>query len=127
MSREQLSEGFIDLMRSTYEPEAYFDRVDDLYISRRCYHNGGTVRSQHMTFTGTRRIWLMDVVKLFPQCKRAFRVQSVWMPQMIFFQYHCSFLQIEAVFGGVIRSICTWCLLMSGLLLKFGYSASRSI
>jgi radical SAM superfamily enzyme YgiQ (UPF0313 family) len=49
MSREQLSEGFIDLVRNTYEPEAYFDRVDDLYISRRCYHNGGTVRSQHMT------------------------------------------------------------------------------
>jgi hypothetical protein len=49
MSREQLSEGFIDLVRSTYEPEAYFDRIDDLYISCRCYHNGGTVRSQHMT------------------------------------------------------------------------------
>jgi len=49
MSREQLSESFVDLVRNTYEPEAYFERVDDLYIRRRYYHNSDTARSQHMS------------------------------------------------------------------------------
>lgn len=44
MSRAQLTEGFIDLVRATYEPDAYFDRLDDLYIRRRFYDNAEAVR-----------------------------------------------------------------------------------
>ncbi|MFO1093159.1 MAG: B12-binding domain-containing radical SAM protein [Planctomycetaceae bacterium] len=32
MSREELSDGYIRVMRELYEPEAYFDRVDSLYL-----------------------------------------------------------------------------------------------
>ena len=31
MSREALSDGYVRLMAELYEPQAYFDRVDDLY------------------------------------------------------------------------------------------------
>ena len=31
MSRQALSEGYVKLMAGLYEPQAYFDRVDDLY------------------------------------------------------------------------------------------------
>ena len=45
MSREELSDGYIDLMRAVYAPEAYFSRLDDLFL------NGGfrfaTVRAQY--------------------------------------------------------------------------------
>ena len=33
MSRETLSQGYVRLMTELYEPEAYFDRLDDLYIA----------------------------------------------------------------------------------------------
>ena len=33
MSREELSDGYVRLMAELYEPQAYFDRVDDLYRS----------------------------------------------------------------------------------------------
>lgn len=49
MSREQLSDGFIDFVRSTYEPEAYFERVDDLYIRCRYFHHSDTVRAQYIS------------------------------------------------------------------------------
>jgi radical SAM superfamily enzyme YgiQ (UPF0313 family) len=32
MSREELSDGYVRLMRELYEPDAYFDRVDSLYL-----------------------------------------------------------------------------------------------
>jgi radical SAM superfamily enzyme YgiQ (UPF0313 family) len=32
MSREALSDGYVRLMRELYEPNAYFDRVDSLYL-----------------------------------------------------------------------------------------------
>lgn len=35
MSRETLTEGYVGLMKRLYEPKAYFDRLDDLYISGR--------------------------------------------------------------------------------------------
>lgn len=44
MSREQLARGFLELMSEIYEPEAYFDRLDDLYIRRRFYDNAENVR-----------------------------------------------------------------------------------
>jgi radical SAM superfamily enzyme YgiQ (UPF0313 family) len=44
MSREQLSSGFVELLRDIFEPEAYFDRLDDLYIRRRFYDHAEAVR-----------------------------------------------------------------------------------
>ncbi|WP_156302572.1 B12-binding domain-containing radical SAM protein [Methylogaea oryzae] len=44
MSREQLARGYTELMRDAYEPDAYFDRLDDLYIRRRFYDNAEAVR-----------------------------------------------------------------------------------
>jgi radical SAM superfamily enzyme YgiQ (UPF0313 family) len=45
MSREELREGYLDLMRDVYAPEAYFSRLDDLFL------NGGfrfaTARAQY--------------------------------------------------------------------------------
>ncbi len=35
MSREALSEGFVRLMRELYAPQAYFERLDDLYVTGR--------------------------------------------------------------------------------------------
>jgi hypothetical protein len=44
MTREQLTRGFLELMRDIYEPDAYFDRLDDLYIRRRFYDYAESVR-----------------------------------------------------------------------------------
>jgi radical SAM superfamily enzyme YgiQ (UPF0313 family) len=44
MSREQLSSGFVELLREIFEPHAYFHRLDDLYIRRRFYDNAESVR-----------------------------------------------------------------------------------
>ena len=35
ISREELRDGYVRLMAELYEPEAYFDRVDDLYLDGR--------------------------------------------------------------------------------------------
>ena len=32
MSREELRDGYIELMRDVYAPEAYFNRLDDLFL-----------------------------------------------------------------------------------------------
>lgn len=48
MSRAQLAQGFIDLLRDTYEPQAYFDRLDDLYIRRRFYDYAEAVREKYI-------------------------------------------------------------------------------
>ena len=44
MTREQLATGFLDLIGEIFEPEAYFDRLDDLYLRRRFYDNAEAVR-----------------------------------------------------------------------------------
>ena len=44
MSREALSEGFVALIAELYEPDAFFDRLDDLYIRRRYYDPAEAVR-----------------------------------------------------------------------------------
>lgn len=35
MDREELRQGFIDVMREVYSPDAYFQRVDDLFLENR--------------------------------------------------------------------------------------------
>ena len=35
MSREELRDGYIGVLRDLYEPDAYFDRLDDLYLNGR--------------------------------------------------------------------------------------------
>ena len=35
MSRDELTDGYIELMRDVYSPQAYFDRVDDLFLNDR--------------------------------------------------------------------------------------------
>jgi hypothetical protein len=32
LSRDELTDGYIELMRDVYSPEAYFQRVDDLFL-----------------------------------------------------------------------------------------------
>ena len=44
MSREELSAGFVELLQAAFKPEAYFDRLDDLYIRRRFYEHAEAVR-----------------------------------------------------------------------------------
>ncbi|MFM8443679.1 MAG: B12-binding domain-containing radical SAM protein [Methylococcus sp.] len=44
MTREQLADGFLQLIGEIFEPEAYFERLDDLYIRRRFYDNAEAVR-----------------------------------------------------------------------------------
>jgi radical SAM superfamily enzyme YgiQ (UPF0313 family) len=44
LSREQLAEGFLELIAEIYEPEAYFGRLDDLYIRRRFYDHAESAR-----------------------------------------------------------------------------------
>ena len=44
MTREELSTGFVELLQAAFEPEAYFDRLDDLYIRRRFYDHAEAVR-----------------------------------------------------------------------------------
>lgn len=79
MSREQLARGFMELMRDAYEPDAYFDRLDDLYIRRRFYDNAEAVRVPNIprwlqakylliswTFTGVLLAKLMRHVEGWP-------------------------------------------------------------
>ena len=35
MGREEMMDGYLELMRDVYSPESYFKRVDDLYLDRR--------------------------------------------------------------------------------------------
>jgi radical SAM superfamily enzyme YgiQ (UPF0313 family) len=35
MTREELRDGYVALMKDVYEPESYFDRLDDLYLRER--------------------------------------------------------------------------------------------
>ena len=44
LGREELDKGFVELLRQTFEPDAYFDRMDDLYITRRFYDHAESVR-----------------------------------------------------------------------------------
>jgi hypothetical protein len=44
MSREHLAQEFLALMSEIYEPDAYFERLDDLYIRRRFYDHAEAVR-----------------------------------------------------------------------------------
>lgn len=39
MTREELREGFVGLMRDLYEPDAYFGRLEDLYVNGRLTYN----------------------------------------------------------------------------------------
>jgi radical SAM superfamily enzyme YgiQ (UPF0313 family) len=45
MSREELTDGYIQLMRDVYSPAAYFQRVDDLYLKDRFQF--GTARAKY--------------------------------------------------------------------------------
>jgi radical SAM superfamily enzyme YgiQ (UPF0313 family) len=50
ISREELSEGYVRVMREIYEPEAYFDRVDSLFLDPN-FHPGAAQReywSEHV-------------------------------------------------------------------------------
>jgi radical SAM superfamily enzyme YgiQ (UPF0313 family) len=44
MSRQQLLDGFLELMNDLYEPDAYFDRLDDLYLRERFVLDQGQAR-----------------------------------------------------------------------------------
>lgn len=44
MSREQLTQGYVSLLQEFFEPDAFFDRLDDLYIRRRFYLSADAIR-----------------------------------------------------------------------------------
>ena len=44
MTREELSRGYLALLDEAFTPEAYFDRLDDLYRQRRFYDHAESVR-----------------------------------------------------------------------------------
>jgi radical SAM superfamily enzyme YgiQ (UPF0313 family) len=44
MSREELRDGYMEVMRKIYEPEAYFERLDELYLRKRIPFTQGVVR-----------------------------------------------------------------------------------
>jgi radical SAM superfamily enzyme YgiQ (UPF0313 family) len=44
MSREELRDGYVRVMRDVYEPEAYFGRLEDLYLKERIPFGAGVAR-----------------------------------------------------------------------------------
>jgi radical SAM superfamily enzyme YgiQ (UPF0313 family) len=44
MTREELRDGYVRVMRDLYEPEAYFGRLEDLYLTHRLRFNRGLRR-----------------------------------------------------------------------------------
>jgi radical SAM superfamily enzyme YgiQ (UPF0313 family) len=44
MSRDELREGYVRVFRELYEPDAFFDRLEDLYLRRRIPHLAGLRR-----------------------------------------------------------------------------------
>jgi radical SAM superfamily enzyme YgiQ (UPF0313 family) len=44
MSREELRDGYVAVMRDVYEPEAYFERLEELYLKKRIAFNKGVVK-----------------------------------------------------------------------------------
>src|SRR5207253_1045942 len=41
MSREELRDGYVQVMRDLYEPDAYFERLEELYLKKRIRYNDG--------------------------------------------------------------------------------------
>jgi radical SAM superfamily enzyme YgiQ (UPF0313 family) len=44
LSREELRDGYVQLMAEVYEPETYFDRLEDLYLREKMPYNQAVVR-----------------------------------------------------------------------------------
>jgi radical SAM superfamily enzyme YgiQ (UPF0313 family) len=44
LSRKELRDGYVQLMADVYEPETYFDRLEDLYLRERMPYNQAVVR-----------------------------------------------------------------------------------
>ncbi|TMQ33443.1 MAG: B12-binding domain-containing radical SAM protein [Planctomycetota bacterium] len=44
MSREELRDGYVQVMRDLYEPDAYFERLEELYLKKRIRYNDGVVK-----------------------------------------------------------------------------------
>jgi radical SAM superfamily enzyme YgiQ (UPF0313 family) len=44
MSREQLRDGYVKVMNDLYEPDAYFDRVEELFLKEKLDFNRGMVK-----------------------------------------------------------------------------------
>ena len=44
MSREELRDGYLKVMRDLYEPDSYFERLEDLYLKKRVSFNEGVVK-----------------------------------------------------------------------------------
>jgi radical SAM superfamily enzyme YgiQ (UPF0313 family) len=44
MSREELRDGYVQVMRDLYDPEAYFERLEELYLKKRIPFSRGIVK-----------------------------------------------------------------------------------
>src|SRR5438105_246633 len=44
MSRAELRDGYVQVMRDLYEADAYFERLEELYLKKRIAYNGGVVK-----------------------------------------------------------------------------------
>ncbi|WP_099248009.1 B12-binding domain-containing radical SAM protein [Mycobacterium sp. shizuoka-1] len=47
MSRDELRDGYVDLMRELYDPDFYFDRLESLYLTRK--FDFGRARNQYLS------------------------------------------------------------------------------
>jgi radical SAM superfamily enzyme YgiQ (UPF0313 family) len=89
MTREELRDGYISVMRDLYEPEAYFDRIDELYLKEKMTFGSGVRKHwQRHPWTKLRmktKTWLVSLglfVRLMrnipeAELRRVYR-QRVW-------------------------------------------------
>lgn len=60
MSQQALTDGYVELVTSLYDPQAYFDRLDDLYLRGKLNFDGFSYESPHRwrTRATVLRVWL---------------------------------------------------------------------
>ncbi|MEZ6089725.1 MAG: radical SAM protein [Pirellulaceae bacterium] len=63
MTREELREGYVQVTKELYEPDAYFKRVDDLYLNPK--FRFGTAKTEYLRRRPIRRMvsWLHETLK----------------------------------------------------------------
>ena len=74
MSREELRDGYVGVMNELYEPEAYFDRLDDLYPRREARHRPGPgpllAPAPAGSWLKTQSLFLAQAIGLFARLMR---------------------------------------------------------
>jgi radical SAM superfamily enzyme YgiQ (UPF0313 family) len=76
MSREVLAEGYLGLIEDIYSPKTYFERLNDLYVSRRFYQHAEDVRVPNISRITQARYLVMSLVFTAGLFGRLFRHAS---------------------------------------------------